>query len=926
MDYKETLSLPRTDFPMKANLPEREPLMLKKWEKLDIYRKIIEHNRQGEKFVLHDGPPYANGHIHMGHALNKILKDIIVKFRSLTGKWSEYVPGWDCHGLPIEHQVDKQLGNRKNEIPRVEKRLICRNYAEKYLHIQRDEFKRLGIFGDWENPYLTMSFDYEAKILRELGRFVENGSVYRGVKPVYWCKECKTALAEAEVEYHDHSSPSIYVKFPYKGEPSEVSPKLAGEQVSFVIWTTTPWTIPANLAVALHPEFDYVVIRRGSEAYVVAEGLIESFTQAVDMGDFEIIDTIKAGHLEGRATVHPIFDRKSLLVLADYVTLEAGTGCVHTAPGHGREDYETGVKYGLDIYAPVDDEGKFTADVAFFAGQDVFDADRAVTEKLKERGALIGADVKSHSYPHCWRCKQPVIFRATSQWFISMEATDLRKKALEEIQNVQWIPRWGQQRIEGMIESRPDWCISRQRAWGVPITAFKCRECGNVILHQDLIEKVAKIFDREGADAWFTRGVREMMGDLACPDCGSDDLEKEMDILDVWFDSGVSYAAVCEGRENLGIPVDLYLEGSDQHRGWFHSSLLAAAGTRGFAPYRSVLTHGFVVDGQGKKMSKSLGNYIAPGEIIEKYGAEILRLWVIAEDYRDDIRISEEILARVSEAYRKIRNTIRFLTANIYDFDPEKDTVPIETMLEIDHYALACLNRLISRTRKAYERYEFHLIFHSVHNFCVVDMSSFYLDVIKDRLYASRPEEEGRRSAQTALFLILKNLLVIMAPVISFTAEESWSSISPWQGKPESVFLESFPETLPVPEEIAVREKFEKILKIREDISRALEIGRKNKVIGHSLDAVVSIETDGEKRSFIADNLNLLRDVLIVSRVEVVGKANEGAIRGEENPDILISFSKSPAQKCERCWKYEETVGKYDDHPSICERCRNAIS
>ncbi|NIO15521.1 MAG: isoleucine--tRNA ligase [Deltaproteobacteria bacterium] len=925
MDYKESLSLPRTDFPMKANLPVREPLILEKWKEIDIYAKIIEKTRQGKKFVLHDGPPYANGHIHMGHALNKILKDIIVKYRSMTGNWSEYVPGWDCHGLPIEHQVDKNLGEKKYTIDRVKKRQICRDYAAKFLDIQREEFKRLGIFGDWDNPYKTMSFDYEAKTLRELGAFVRSGAVYRGVKPVYWCKECKTALAEAEVEYHDHSSPSIYVKFPYQGQPGDISSKLSDEKVFFVIWTTTPWTIPSNLAIALHPELEYAAIRAGNEVYVVAAGLIESFVREVGIEDYERIDTFKAGRLERLLCHHPLYDRESLLVLGDYVTLEAGTGCVHTAPGHGREDYETGLAYSLDIYAPVDDGGRFTTDVEHFAGMDVFDADSAVIDKLRERGMLVGSGTMSHAYPHCWRCKEPVIFRATSQWFISMEATNIRKKALGEIEKVTWIPRWGQQRIASMIETRPDWCISRQRAWGVPITAFTCTGCKRSILSDDLVEKVARVFDREGADAWFTKSAKELVGDFACPDCGCADLEKEMDILDVWFDSGVSYAAVCEGKDNLGIPVDLYLEGSDQHRGWFHSTLLASAGTRGFAPYRAVLTHGFVVDGQGKKMSKSLGNYMAPGEIISRYGAEILRLWVIAEDYRDDIRISEEILERTSDAYRKIRNTIRFLTANLFDFEPAAHAVAFDGMLEIDRFALSCLNRLIERTKRAYENYEFHLIYHSVHNFCVVDMSSFYLDVIKDRLYASRTGETERRSAQTAIYLTLKTLLTITAPVISFTAEESWNHAPDWDRKPESVFLESFPEPFSVPGESAVREKFEKILKIREDASRALEAGRQKKIIGHSLDAVVSFEAPGETGRFISDNIDLLRDVLIVSMVEVVKDAGEGAAAGEANPDLRIAISKSRAKKCERCWKYEETVGKYDDHPTICERCRNVI-
>ncbi len=926
MDYKETLNLPKTDFPMKANLPRREPEILKRWEEKGIYRRIIEKNRGKKKFVLHDGPPYANGHIHMGHALNKILKDIIVKYKNMSGFWSEYVPGWDCHGLPIEHQVDKSLGDKKDSIPKEEKRKICRKYAEKYIDIQREEFKRLGVFGDWENPYLTMSYDYEAKILKELGKFVEKGSVYRGVKPVYWCKECKTALAEAEVEYHDHTSPSIYVKFPFKGDPAAISEKLKGEKVFFVIWTTTPWTIPSNLAIALHPDFEYAAVKAGGEVYVVAKELIQKFSEESQLQNLELIDTFGSAHLERMACVHPLYDRESLIVLADYVTLEAGTGCVHTAPGHGREDYETGLKYGIEIYAPVSDEGKFNDDVGFFAGMDVFESNPEVVKKLKETGNLVAEGSITHSYPHCWRCKNPVIFRATNQWFISMDHGGLRKKALEEIKKVQWIPHWGQNRIESMIETRPDWCISRQRAWGVPITAIRCKSCGETILDPMVIEKVADVFEKEGADAWFGLDVSGILGEYSCPKCGGKEFDKEIDILDVWFDSGVSYAAVCEGKENLGIPVDLYLEGSDQHRGWFHSTLLAAVGTRGIAPYKAVLTHGFVVDGEGKKMSKSLGNYVSPDEIINKYGAEILRLWVVAEDYRDDIRISQEILSRISEAYRKIRNTIRFLLANLYDFDPDRDSVPLGEMEELDRFALSRLNELIRKVRKGYQTYEFHTIYHGVHNFCVVDMSSLYLDVIKDRLYASKSDSFRRRSAQTALFMILKNLLAMIAPVLSFTAEEAWGYAPAWEGKEESVFLTEIPEEIEIPGEKELSEKFAVFLNVREDVARALEQARKNRVIGHSLDAEVTLFAPEKTRMVLEKDLPLLRDILIVSSVRLTDVEPEGSTPGEEVEGLKILVERSQAKKCERCWRYEESVGRFEDHPTICERCREAIS
>ncbi|MGB5994030.1 MAG: isoleucine--tRNA ligase, partial [Candidatus Deferrimicrobiaceae bacterium] len=591
MDYKTTLNLPQTGFPMRANLTQREPEILSRWENERLYHRMVEKRRGNPKFVLHDGPPYANGHIHIGHALNKLLKDIIVKYRGMSGAWAEYVPGWDCHGLPIEHQVDKTLGDRKESVTTEEKRRLCRDYATKFIDIQREEFRRLGILGDWENPYRTMTFDYEAGILREFGRFVETGAVYKGTKPVYWCLTCRTALAEAEVEYADHTSPSIYVKFPFADPPERIHPALAGKKVSFVIWTTTPWTIPSNLGIALHPEYSYVAIEADGEVLVVAEGLAERFASEVGLSEFSRLATFGAGHLERLRCLHPFLGSDSLLVLGDYVTLEAGTGCVHTAPGHGREDYETGLKYGLEIYAPLDDEGRFTPDVPFFGGMQVFEANPRVNEKIEEVGAMLRQGQMTHSYPHCWRCKQPVIFRATKQWFISMDGTGLRGKALDQIRKVRWIPAWGQERIEGMIANRPDWCISRQRTWGVPIAIFRCESCGHHLLDRKLIDHIASFFEREGADAWYNREVPDLLPPgTSCPSCGGSAFGKESDILDVWFDSGVSYACVCEGKENLGVPVDLYLEGSDQHHGWFHSSLLAAVGTRGIAPYRAVLT------------------------------------------------------------------------------------------------------------------------------------------------------------------------------------------------------------------------------------------------------------------------------------------------------------------------------------------------
>ncbi|MGE5752341.1 MAG: isoleucine--tRNA ligase [Deltaproteobacteria bacterium] len=926
MDFKNTLNLPRTGFPMRANLAQREPELLARWEKDGLYRAMAARRRGNGKFVLHDGPPYANGHIHIGHALNKILKDVIVKYRSLSGCWAEYIPGWDCHGLPIEHQVDKNLGAKKDAIPTGEKRKLCREYAGKFIDIQREEFKRLGVLGDWENPYRTMSFDYEAGILREFGRFVESGSVYKGTKPVYWCLTCRTALAEAEVEYADHTSPSIYVKFPFVDPPGNIHPALAGKKVFFVIWTTTPWTIPSNLAIALHPEFTYVALESGGEVYVVAEGLAERFAEEVGLKDPVRLATFGSTPLERMRCRHPFAGRDSVLVLADYVTLEAGTGCVHTAPGHGREDYETGLRYGLEIYAPLDDAGRFTKDVPFFAGMQVFEANPRVNAKLAEAGALMKESRITHAYPHCWRCKQPVIFRATKQWFISMDKTGLREKALSEIRKVRWIPAWGQERIDGMIANRPDWCISRQRAWGVPIAIFQCERCGHYLLDRKLIDHVAGFFEKEGADAWFNRDVKELLPEGAsCPACGGAGFRKETDILDVWFDSGVSYACVCEGKENLGIPVDLYLEGSDQHRGWFHSTLLAAVGTRQAAPYKAVLTHGFVVDGKGEAMHKSKGNVIAPEEIIRKNGAELLRLWVAAEDYRDDVRLSKDILDRLTEAYRKIRNTFRFLLGNLDGFSPERDAVPYERMLEMDRYALILFHRLAEKVLRAYEGYEFHLIFHAVNNYCAVDLSSFYLNVLKDRLYCSKADDPARRSAQSALFEITRGMASLLAPVLSFTAEEVWGFLPSFPGKPGSVFLSDLPRPaeLAGAEEIVAR--WERILALRAEIAQPLEAARKEKTIGSDQDALVTV-SPGPFADLLAGHAREIQEVLIVSGLA------EGDVSGPEVyesaafPGLKAKVEKAPWGKCERCWNHTPAVGTIPDAPELCARCAAAVA
>ena len=924
MDYKKTLNLPRTDFPMKADLAKREPVIMEKWEQLDLYAKLRKVSKSRPRYVLHDGPPYANGHIHLGTALNKILKDMIVRSRQFMGYDSVYVPGWDCHGLPIEHQVEKELGEQRQGMSQLELRRRCRSYAEKFIDIQRQEFKRLGVVGDWENPYLTMSYDYEATIARELGKFITRGSVYKSKKPIYWCSSCRTALAEAEVEYEEHQSPSIYVKFPLIDDLGQKVSALNGQKVFVIIWTTTPWTIPANLAIALHPDYEYAVVRLGNEAWIMADGLVEQVMAKAEISDYEILARLAAADLEGMKCHHPFIDRESIIVQAPYVTLDVGTGCVHTAPGHGREDFETALKYDLEVYSPVDDDGCFTADVPHFAGQFVFDANSGVNEKIAEQGNLVKKESITHTYPHCWRCKEPVIFRATEQWFISMESNDLRHKALKSIEKeVEWIPSWGQERIYGMIENRPDWCISRQRAWGVPITVFYCQECNEILADSAVQEHVVSRFAEKGADIWFSEEAVDLLpAGTKCSECGGSAFTKEMDILDVWFDSGVSYAAVLEPREDLHSPADLYLEGSDQHRGWFHSSLLAAMGTRGHAPYRTVLTHGFVVDGTGRKMSKSQGNVIAPDEVIEKYGAEILRLWVAAEDYRDDIRISEEILQRLSEAYRRIRNTCRFLLGNLSDFDPERDRVQVASMDSLDRWALHRLQQLAKRVVQAYERFEFHKIYHAIHNFCVVDLSAFYLDVLKDRLYVSAATSEKRRSAQTAIFEIAVTLVRLMAPILVFTADELWEHLPAFSGKSESVHLELLPEPVAAYEDEAVEKEWESILDIRAEVNRALELARKNKEVGHSLDAEVTIGISGPLLERLRGQEDILSRVFIVSKVRLAeAESIEAGVEAVDIPGMLIQVKPASAEKCARCWVHDESVGTDADQPEICGRC-----
>ena len=926
MNLKDTLNLPKTSFPMKANLAAKELDILNEWEENNIYEKIRAASKGKEKYILHDGPPYANGRIHIGHALNKILKDIIVKFKQMSGYDSPYVPGWDCHGLPIELEVEKKIGAKKYDLTKDQIRKLCQEYALNFVEIQKEEFKRLGVFGEWDNPYLTMNFSYEAKIIEELGKFILNGSVYKGKKPIYWCASCKTALAEAEVEYADKTSPSIFVKFPAAQDISDILPKLARKNVSIVIWTTTPWTIPANLAISLHPDFVYCAVEYEDEVLIMAKELVEDVMQRAGITDYKIIDEFSAQKLDKVRFKHPLYDRDSIILLGTHVTLEAGTGCVHTAPGHGQDDYEMGLANGLDIYAPVDDDGKFTDDVGFFAGKFVFAANKDVVAKLDELGALLKQEAIEHSYPHCWRCKKPIIFRSTEQWFISMEKNGLRKIALDCINQVSWVPKWGRERIYSMIENRPDWCISRQRAWGVPITVFYCKKCGEINADKEIMDNLIRLFNEGGVDTWFTYDVSDLLPPgKKCAKCGADEFEKDTDILDVWFDSGVSYAAVCEERDYLKDKPDLYLEGSDQHRGWFHSSLLASAGTRGRAPYETVLTHGFVVDGNGRKMSKSMGNVIRPEEIIKKNGAELLRLWVAAEDYTDDIKISNEILNRLCEAYRRIRNTCRFILGNIADFNPKEDFVKRDETHILDKWILIKLNKLIDRVTKAYNDFEFHTVYHSIHNFCAVELSSFYLDILKDRLYTCAPKSAQRRSAQSAMYEIVKKLMVISAPILSFTADEVWKYIPTDGTKKQSVHLEELPKTVIYDDDEDIERRFEKLLAIREEVLKRLEEARRGKIIGHPLDAAVSLFVNAGLKETLEYFKDDLANIFIVSLVQMLAKEND-QVTGTNLEGLKVGVKKASGEKCERCWVYSESVGADSGHKTVCKKCVSVLN
>jgi len=921
IDLKSTLNLPRTTFPMKASLPSTEPPRIESWGERDLYGKLRAARKGAPRFLLHDGPPYANGHTHLGTALNKVLKDIVVRSHNMAGYDAPYRPGWDCHGLPIKLQVDRKLGSKKREMSPLAFRQACREHAEKYIEIQRAEFKRLGVMGEWDTPYLTMSPDYQATIVRQLAETAEKGLVYKAKKSVHWCISCRTALAEAEVEYDEsHQSPTIDVRFPLS-EPGAAAltakhPALRGKRISAVIWTTTPWTMPGNLALAFHPEADYgfyPVAGDPEDVLLLARELSGSLGERYGIAFGAPLAEVKGAALEGIEFDHPWIDRPAPGVLADYVTLDTGTGIVHTAPGHGWDDYLTGIRYGLDIYCPVDEAGRFTDEVSEFQGRKVFEANPAVIELLRERGRLLHSSKQVHSYPVCWRCKNPIIFRATAQWFIGLDRQELRQRALDAIATVRWHPAWGQERITGMIANRPDWCISRQRLWGVPIPAFYCASCEEPLLTAELARRVADMFQSESADAWYERSARELLPEgFTCPGCGHGEFEKETDILDVWFDSGSSWAAV------LGGPADVYLEGSDQHRGWFHSSLLISVANQGCPPYRDVVTHGFTVDGDGRKMSKSLGNVIAPQKVVDRFGAEILRLWVTMVDYREDMPISEEMFPRLGEAYRKIRNTCRYLLSNLTDFDPAVDSVPEERLERIDRYALAAHRRLVARVRKAYEEFEYHVVYHQLVQYCAVDLSALYLDVLKDRLYCDPRSGARRRSAQTVLHRIALDVTRLMAPVLPFTADEVWALL-PGVAE-ESVHLSLFPEAeSPAPAEL---EEWEALREIRATVMKALEEARARKEISSSLGAQLQLRAPARQRAALAAYEEHgdtwpgeLANLFIVSRVALE----------EGDGDLEVSVAQAPGAKCERCWTVSEEVGRQPVHPGVCPRCASVL-
>lgn len=918
VDYNSTMNLPKTDFPMRGNLPQKEPEMIKRWQDQKLYQKLMEKNEGLPLYVLHDGPPYANGDIHMGTALNKVLKDIIIKYKNMSGYKAPYIPGWDTHGLPIELKAMKKVGV-ENINSALDLRKVCKEFALHYVDVQRNEFIRLGSIGDYEHPYLTLQPKHEAEQIRIFGEMAKKDFIYKGLKPVYWCPECKTALAEAEIEYAEDPCNSIYVKFKVEDDGGKLAAfNTELDKTYFVIWTTTTWTLPGNLAICLGPEYDYVAVHANGEYYIMAKELVESAMKAAKITEYTVSEaSLKGKELEYIKYRHPFIDRVSPIIVGDHVTLESGTGCVHTAPGHGVEDFEVCVNHypEIPIIVPVDGDGKLTEEAGEFCGLTTNDANKAILTKLTELNALFAVENIIHQYPHCWRCKSPIIFRATEQWFCSVDG--FKEEACKAIDSVQWIPEWGGDRIKGMVMDRSDWCISRQRTWGVPIPIFYCEHCGKPIINEESVNAIANLYEKEGSDAWYKYEAGEILPEGFKCECGCTEFTKEMDIMDVWFDSGVSHAAVCNEEHGLRWPADLYLEGADQYRGWFQSSLLTSVAAKGSAPYKAVCTHGWVVDGEGKAMHKSLGNGMSPDEVTDKYGADILRIWVASSDYHADIRISQDILKQLSDAYRKIRNTARFILSNLGDFNPDTDSVSVEKLDGIDKWAMARMDEIIEKCKAAYDKFDFHIVYSTMRDFCTIDLSNFYLDILKDRLYVEKADSESRRAAQTVIYNILRTMTLYLAPVISFTAEEIWGYM-PRSEKDdaESVFFNKLPEKSGVSADEEFMEKWEKIDALRDIVNKALEEARGQKLIGKSLEAKVTLNCGRDWYEFAKSVENDLVAAFIVSAVSVEKSEFDGV-------DVKVEVA--PGEKCERCWTHSDTVGKCAEHPTLCARCAEIV-
>ncbi len=926
-DYNATIHLPKTDFPMRAGLPKREPGFLEQWEKDDLYQQLMEKNGGKPLFILHDGPPYANGNLHMGHALNKILKDIIVRYKNMAGFHAPYTPGWDTHGLPIERQAIKAYGMDRDKVSVAEFRSKCEEFARKHIDTQRTEFKRLGVIGDWDNPYLTLTHDFEAKQIEVFGEMVKKGFIYKGMKPVYWCPKDETALAEAEIEYQDVPCKSIFVKFAVTDDKGVIS-KLLGsiENVYFVIWTTTTWTIPGNLAISLNPffEYDFVKVPNG-EIYVLAKELVKSVMETAGISSWEVLATVLGSDLEMIQTKHPLYDRASVVITGEHVTLDAGTGCVHTAPGFGADDFIVCQKYQIPIIVPVDEKGCHTAESGKYEGMYVDDSNEVILKDLDDCGALLATEDIVHSYPHCWRCKNPIIFRTTEQWFCSIDA--LKDDAVEACRHITWLPGWGEERMTSMIQERSDWCISRQRIWGVPIPIFFCKDCGKPLVNECTIKIVSELFRERGSNAWFELDASEILPDDIKCECGCGSFDKETDTMDVWFDSGSSHAAVLEGGKfpHMKFPADVYLEGNDQYRGWFQSSMLTSIATKGVAPYKTVITHGMIVDEERQKMSKSLGNGINPQDILKEYGADILRLWVSSSNYQQDMRISKEMFKHLSQNYLKIRNTARYILGNLNGFEISQ-LLPYEQLEELDQWALMKLNELVTKVIAGYDAYEFHTVLHAIHNFCVVDMSNFYLDVIKDRLYCD--EGKSRLSAQTAMFHILDAIVRMIAPILCFTSDEIWKAMPHREGDDlRNIALNQ----MPAPNaaygfDVERQQKWNRLLALRDEINRALEAARNQKIVGKPLEAAVTVEFGEEAHRYFTERFTpeALADLCIVSEIQLV--SGEGAPKTAENRDgAKVSVTHAENEKCERCWKLIRSVGSNAKHPTLCARCASVV-